>query len=593
MIPSIGRPGERSGAPGQPTGPPPSPARRTSLLSLTASSSLRAIAWLALLFVAILLTHWPLLRLPYYWDEAGYYIPAAYDFFRRGTLIPYSTLSNAHPPIPSLYLAAAWRLFGFAPVVTRSAMCLVAALALAAVYRLARQATGDRRAAAATLLLTALYPVWFAQSTLAHADLFAAAGTLWGLCLFLDRDRRGATSVRSLLPALCCFALAALAKEIAVGTPLALAVWEGTLGLRTRRLSPSQAHAAAPTPRAAHLETALLLTTPALPLAAWFAYHRWRTGFTFGNPEYLRYNATATLTPVRVLLALMHRALHLTSHLNLFVPVVITLGCLLLPRLDGARPMAAGTRARLLVVLVANWIFFSVLGGALLTRYLLPMYPLVLLLCVDAWRQRLRAWPALVALSGFAFVLGFLVNPPYRFAPEDTLAYSDSIRLQQDAIAEIQARYGRPTVLTAWPASDELTKPELGYVTQPLPVVAIDNFSYPQVKIALAKATLQVPDPLAQSLKDEGPAGPYSVALVFSTKYTASPLLEKLEGPLGARERAFDTRFFDFHQDLPAETIARLLGGTVVWQEQRHGQWAAVLHFDRPQLADLRPLNAP
>ena len=92
---------------------------------------------LLLLFAALVAAHWPLLRLPYYWDEAGYYIPAAYDFLRRGTLIPYSTLSNAHPPLPSVYLAAWWRLDGFSPFVTRIAMCLAAALALSAGYRVA------------------------------------------------------------------------------------------------------------------------------------------------------------------------------------------------------------------------------------------------------------------------------------------------------------------------------------------------------------------------------------------------------------------------------------------------------------------------
>ena len=32
------------------------------------------------LFAALILLHLPLLRLPYFWDEAGYYIPAAWDF---------------------------------------------------------------------------------------------------------------------------------------------------------------------------------------------------------------------------------------------------------------------------------------------------------------------------------------------------------------------------------------------------------------------------------------------------------------------------------------------------------------------------------
>ena len=65
----------------------------------------QALAYLALVFAATLLLHSGLLRLPYFWDEAGYYIPAARDFFLHGQLIPTSTLTNAHPPLPAIYLA--------------------------------------------------------------------------------------------------------------------------------------------------------------------------------------------------------------------------------------------------------------------------------------------------------------------------------------------------------------------------------------------------------------------------------------------------------------------------------------------------------
>ena len=126
---------------------------------------------LPLLFVGVYLSHATLLRLPYYWDEAGYYIPAAWDFFRTGSLIPSSTLSNAHPPLPSIYLALWWKLGGMVPSVTRTAVCLVAATALLGVYRISLVLTGRLDVAAATTILTAMYPVWFAQSTLAHADI--------------------------------------------------------------------------------------------------------------------------------------------------------------------------------------------------------------------------------------------------------------------------------------------------------------------------------------------------------------------------------------------------------------------------------------
>jgi len=262
--------------------------------------------------------------------------------------------------------------------------------------------------------------------------------------------------------------------------------------------------------------------------------------------------------------------LHVTAHMNLFVPVLLMFACMLLPPAkedDGTQRQRIGfdVQAIFYVVILANLVLFSILGGALLTRYLLPLYPLVILLCVNTFRRRLRQWPALVALSGAAFIAGLFVNPPYRFAPEDNLAYRDVILLHQAAIAEILEHYPHSVVLTAWPATDELSKPELGYVKHAIPVVAIDNFSYAQIQKA---AQLEEP---------------YTAAFVFSTKYDPPHLLFSL----GRRNEAIDTRFFDFHRDLDPTAIARLLDGSVTWQAERKGQWAAVLHFDRPQEARL------
>jgi len=506
--------------------------------------------WIVLpaIFLAVVAVHWPLLRLPYYWDEAGYYIPAAYDFFRSGSLIPFTTLSNAHPPLPSVYLAASWKLFGFSPFVTRTAMCAVSALTLTATWKLALITTGQQSVAASTVALTALYPVFFAQSSLAHADLFAAAATLWALTFLF------APGSRSLWLASACFALAVLSKETAIVTPYALAAWELWLFFHSRSRS--------------HFIRAAILGLPVFPLVLWYLYHWHRTGFVFGNPEYLHYNATATLTPLRVLIAFAHRVLHITAHMNLFVPVALMLACMLLPPVneDDGSPrlrIAFDAQAIFYVVMLANLVLFSILGGALLTRYLLPLYPLVILLCVNTFRRRLRYWLRLIALSAAAFIAGLFFNPPYRFAPEDNLAYRDVIRLHQSAIAQIKQHYSHSIVLTAWPATDELTKPELGYVEQPIPVVAINNFSYPQI------------DKAAQLSE------PYGTAFIFSTKYDPPHLFLSL----GHRNEDIDARFFDFHRDLAPSAIARILDGTVVWQQQRKGQWAAVLRFNRPEEA--------
>src|SRR5438874_5845976 len=119
------------------------------------------------LFAVLLIAlHAPLLRLPYFWDEAGYYIPASRDLF-SGSLIPYSTPSNAHPPLVMAWLASAWKMFGQSQIVTRSAMLLLAAFSLLGFFRLARTLANSTVAACSTLLVE-IYPVFFAQSSLAQ-----------------------------------------------------------------------------------------------------------------------------------------------------------------------------------------------------------------------------------------------------------------------------------------------------------------------------------------------------------------------------------------------------------------------------------------
>ena len=395
------------------------------------------------IFVALYMSHFPLLRLPYYWDEAGYYIPAAWDFFRTGSLIPSTTASNAHPPLPSIYLALWWKISGFLPEVTREAVLMVASAGLLAVWKLGHRVAGSGQVAFWTVVLTALYPIWFAQSTMAHADMLAAACTLWGLVYVLpDRDRRP-------MVAAFWFMAAVLSKETAIVVPLTLAMMAVAAGFRT--VAPE---------RHRHWREAAWLGSCVLPLVIWYAWHYAKTGFVFGNPEYLRYNAQANLEPARFLAAFGHRILHLTAHMNLFVPSLLTIAALMLtPRLDEqghARTEISKTALwRIFFLLLSNAILFSLLGGALLTRYLLPMYPLVLLVAVSTFHRRVPYWRALAVLSAAGFLAGIFINPPYRFAPEDNLEYARVVRLHQAGIAQLSRRFPRrstthPGFRSAW-----------------------------------------------------------------------------------------------------------------------------------------------
>lgn len=500
-------------------------------------------------FTAVALTHLTLLRLPYFWDEAGYYIPAALDFYRHGWLIPHFT--NAHPPLPNIFLGTLWHITGYNILSTRLLVCAFAAAGLLAVFRLAQNFLGPT-AAFTIAALTACYPIWFAQSTLAHADIFSAAFTLCAFVVYFasEPEDQRTISMRNLILLATLFTFAALSKETAIVQPACLAALELYRLLRKRQAS---------LPRLA------ALAFPAIPLAAWFAWHHLRTGFTFGNPDYLRYNATANFTFAHIVSALYYRGVHLLWQRNIWVPIVLALACLLLPRRLSSSRLSPRVGRTLILIIAANWLAFSILGGALLTRYLLPVYPLILLLCVAVWREHARLWPLLAAFTAAAFISALWIDPPTQSAPEDNLTYRDMVVVHQQAIAYIDQHYSEATVLSAWPATIELHNPELGYSDRPIKVFPVENFVLSSVQHAAQ-------DP-----------GSYDTALVFPTKY-ASPALRRyyLDHPNSTRARDFAQQ-----RDLSPREVAIVLGGRVEKVFERNGEWAAVLRFDRSYEARL------
>jgi len=508
----------------------------------------------AVIFVVIFLLHVPLLQLPYFWDEAGYYVPSARDLLLGGSLIPHTTVSNAHPPLVLAWIALWWKIVGYAPLVTRSAMLVVAGFSLLGLFRLAERAANLQVAIASTLC-TALYPVFFVQSSLAQVDLAAAGLTFFGLCAYLE-ERPVAVAI--------WFSLGALAKETAILTPMALAGWETLRFVATKRGAIGELWKFASAEQETRYTRRILsVSVPLLPLLLWYAYHYARTGYVFGNPEFFRYNVAATLSPLRFLLALVLRLWQAFGYLHLWLLTLSMLLAMLLPPLrdDGCeRPrIAISVQIIFLVVVAAYVIAMALIGGAVLARYMLPAVPLVIIVAASTLRRRLRYWPAAVAAVAVAFVMAWFWNPPYGFSLEDNLAYRDYVVLHQDGVRFLEARYPMAHTLTAWPASDELTRPWLGYVTRPVQVVRIEDFSLEEI---LSAAEFR---------------SHFEVALVFSTKYQpAHPLLD--------RWKAWDNlkrRFFGFHRDLPPVAVAQILGGRVVFSEERKGQWVAVIEMEQ------------
>jgi len=220
-------------------------------------------------------------------------------------------------------------------------------------------------------------------------------------------------------------------------------------------------------------------------------------------------------------------------------------------------------QAAFLSVALAYLAFMSFVGGAVLARYMLPVVPLVILALVATLWRRVRYWKLIVGAVAIAFVAGLFSNPPYGFTFEDNLAYRDYIVMHGEASRFLAVRYSGERVLTAWPASDELSRPWLGYVnanaSRPFRVVSIEDFSASQIDVA-ARARDQ-----------------FDVALVFSTKYQPPHVLfENWDAWQRIKEK-----FFGYHRDLAPEDIAQRLGGTIAYRKERNGQWIAVIAVER------------
>ena len=211
------------------------------------------------------------------------------------------------------YLALWWKIFGFSPLVTRTAMLMMSSFALLGLFRLA-QRVANTQVAVASVLCTAIYPVFFAQSSLAHLDLAAAGFTFWGLKTYVEKRWVAMAT---------WFSLAVLTKETAILAPIALVAWEVVrllCGDGASPVSPEGSKENLRTRGKPRLHTLIgSLIIPVIPLALWYVYHYLKTGFTFGNPEFLRYNVQATMHPLRIVLALLMRLWQVFGYMNLLL----------------------------------------------------------------------------------------------------------------------------------------------------------------------------------------------------------------------------------------------------------------------------------
>ncbi len=405
------------------------------------------------LFAAFLFaTHFRVLDLPFFWDEAGQFVPQAWDLYTRGLILPESALPNSHPPGLPVLLAATWKVFGYSIPITRGLMLLIGAGYLCAAFLLAvellRGASGWPAFSAAALL--AAHPLVYTQSMMANLDLPSAA-LLTAMLVAHLRGREGWA---------VGLAMGAVAfKETAIAIPAVLAAYAWWRGERRYAL--------------------LLAGLPALLLANWFAFLWWKTGFAFGDGEYSRYNLVYPLHPVRLGYALLRRlSFCFVENFHLLPAAVLVVTGAWRRFEELWRPVGWA--------MVAYTVGVSVTGGAVLERYLLPVMPVL----AAAFAGGLTALSA----RGRAFVLGvsvagmmacLFVNMPWPYALENNLAMVDLAEIQRNAAGLVEAKFMDRRVTTTWPLSDALEKPYLGYLERAHPAVREIHESKPEALAVL------------------------------------------------------------------------------------------------------------
>jgi 4-amino-4-deoxy-L-arabinose transferase-like glycosyltransferase len=471
----------------------------------------------------LLLTHAGVLELPYFWDEMGQFVPAALDILHDQAWIPRTTLPNVHPPGVMAYLAAVWAITGYSVFITRVAMLLLAAAGLLAVFALAIHLSRSTRGMPAfiAVLLLAASPLFYAQSMMAQLDMPAMVFTAIALLLFLKH--------RYVAAAVACTALV-LMKETSIAVPAVFGAWL----LWERRW-----------------REALYFTIPAIVVVAWLVYLHENTGHLFGNAEFTHYNVGFQLHPVRLGITLLRRIYYLLVANWHFIGTAAIF-------LAWKRTPLFRTREWGVIAAVASLqtLVVTVLGGAALERYLMPVLPLFYIATAIAFSTlAIKPRRICTAILAAGLIAAIFINPIFPFPYENNAGFIDFVRLQKEAAIYVEANYPAATITSAWPFPDALRRPEFGYVNHPIAVRGIENFNPATVR----------------SLK-----GDVEVLVIYSRTWEPRWGAISLEWI-----RRILTDYYFYEPQATPELIQKELGLFPIARWERRGQWIEIYAVSR------------
>ena len=291
---------------------------------------------------------------------------------------------------------------------------------------------------------------------------------------------------------------------------------------------------------------------PFAALAIWFLALWQATGHIFGDPGFTQYNTLYALNPVRVLVAILRRFFYLFIDDFRWVGSLAILFAWKRSSVYATRGVEdhLGLRRR------AHLLLVSLLGGATLERYLLPVMPLVYIAMGAAFGILHPRWRYVgVAALGAGLVAGLFINPPFPFPYENNLAMADFVDLHRSAAQFLERTYPGKTIYTAWPLTQALRDPAFGYVDHAMS--------------AAETSDLHVSTLLALN--------PQSVDVLVLYSRTWEPRWGVLQWmPV----RRFLSRFYEYEREMTPAEVRQHFGLVPVRRWSRRGQWIEI--FARP-----------
>lgn len=407
----------------------------------------RSWALAALFFGSFVLLKLPLLALPYHWDEAGAYVSRALWLADSGL---HRALPGFHPPTqffghpPGLYLllASVYRVFGHSIWLTHLVAATLGAATFYLTFRVGER-IGGAAAGFVSALLLLLNPLFFAQAGLMHGDMAVAALGLAATLFYLEERP---------LPYFVSAIALLLAKETGIAIVVGIAAY----------------HAVVRSDRPRHLREAILLATPGLVLAAFFAAS-WMTTGRLVNNSYFETNTLVSLSFAKV--RWVSRWLFVEQ--GRWVLTALTVAALAF----GRREYRYRELPLLALVVLPFWGAFGVLYA--LPRYLLPAFPFLSVAAGLAVVSLGRMWKLIPVVAfvavGASFALTIDGAHEGRGSHENNLEYVDVVETHRELAAWLEAHHQGAAIAAGWPLRQVLREPSLGYVSAPLDSVATDE----------------------------------------------------------------------------------------------------------------------